>query len=226
MDLLLWLAVAVSQVLIGFLGILAIRSDFAQEHFKWFVLSFVLLSLLSMAAAGYSSIRASKFSEMVARLTEQILYEVKGSPDSYLELHLVFDQRDGGDYEKGIANFHISVPSDFPMIDTTIGVSGMRNLGEMPRLDHGIYDYLPNKSYRLPNFTIQLDKEVDIGISFVIQSRSVTLWQDYAIAWNGRAWISDFDLYKEVDGETVYLRRVRDDFPYIGRRKSGVSEEP
>lgn len=213
MDILLWLVVAITQALVAFLGILAINSEFAKEHFKTIAIVFVALTVIGIIASGWSYARASKYSEVVSQLTKQILFEVRGSPDSYLEIRPDFQ-----DSENGVAGFQFYNGSGYPMIDTTVHVNGTLGV-EFPRYDRRIGDVLHEHGGKLPSLTIQFSKDKDNRIDFAIDSRSVTVFEHLYVTWNGKSWVSDLSLRQRVgeEGEEVQIRTLRKGFPFINK---------
>jgi hypothetical protein len=102
------------------------------------------------------------------------------------------------------------------MIDTSVGIIGAAGI-KRPEYHASLGDILPRgtRSGRLHSLTVTLRKDVDNMIDFSISSRAVTLWERLVISWNGKSWISDYSLFKEVEGKQVYLKRIREDFPYL-----------
>jgi hypothetical protein len=217
MDYFLWAVVAVSQLLVGFLGILAIKSDFAGQHFKSFVAAFIVLSIIGLIASGWGVVRATNASNEIARLQKDTLYAVQGSPDSFLEIHPNFNKGEGGDYDKGIMAFSYYNDSEYPMMDTIVGINGVRNI-EYPKYGRRIGDVYSKRGGTLPGLTVQLSKEKDVEIDFYIQSRSTLLFETMVVTWNGKAWVIDWSLKREDQNkdptEVTILRKFRDDFPF------------
>lgn len=229
-DFALWATVAVTQVLVGFLGILAIKSDLAGQHFKSFVAAFAILSLLGMVASGWGAVRASKASDQIARLTQDTLYAIEGSPDSHLRLHGIFQTNLGGDSEKGIMTFQFYNKSEYPMIDTSIWIGGTRNCKATPKgFGANVGDVYAGDGGELTRLKVQLSKEKENEIHFGIKARSVLLWQDFVAVWNGKGWVSDFTLYKYIGDtqEREYIKKFRHDFPFKGKRiHDDVEDKP
>ena len=223
MDFFLWLVVAISQILLGFLGILAINSEFATSHFQWFVTAFSTLSLAGVIAGVCAFVRSTRSSDMVAQLTEQILYEVKGSPESSLVLLPNFSSAFGGSEEEGKAVLQAFNRSKYPMIDVHIGTVGHSGIDQrLPEMHFGSLN--PGQGLTFTETKLNLRKDVDNMIEFSIVARSVTLWEEIVISWNGTGWAYGYSMFKEVDGKSVYLKRIRDDFPYVDKSTKQVVE--
>jgi hypothetical protein len=191
MDYFLWATVAVTQVLVGFLGVLAIKSDFAGQHFKAFVAAFVILSVAGLIASGWGVVRATNASNEIARLQKDTLYAIAGSPDSHLQVIANFDSTVGGDYEKGIAVFLVNNDSEYPMMDTDVWV-GRRRYLDIDDYSKVVGDMYPGRTRRLPGLQVQLNKDRICEIDFGIRSRSVMLWETIKFVWDGNGWVYDW----------------------------------
>jgi hypothetical protein len=161
-------------------------------------------------------------SATIAKLSEDTLVQVKGSPDSVVELSPNFTDSAGGDYENGVAAFDFYNTSKYPMIDAYVYVSATRYL-EAERLQWKIGDVYPERGGKIPKFSVTLRKDVDSEIEFGIRSRSGMLWQRIVFSWNGKGWVIDDSMFKEVGGKEVYIKKIRDDFPYKNRKSADVA---
>jgi hypothetical protein len=219
MDFAIWAVSTITQFLIALLCVIAIKSDFATRNFNALLAAFIVLSVIGMVASGLGWKRASDSSDKIARLTENTLYAIEGSPESHLQLHGIFQTNLGADPEKGIMTFQFYNESKYPMIDTSIWVSGHRNCKPEPD-DYAVNigDVYAGDGGDLTRLKLHLSKEKENEVHFSIKSRSVTLWEDFVVVWNGKAWVSDFALYKEIDGETHYIKKFRHDFPFKNKR--------
>jgi len=164
-------------------------------------------------ASGWGFVRSSNANEALSLLTEQILYEVKGSPDAVLDIGPNFTKSQGGDYEKGIATFMYHNESDYPLVDTRVAIVGTRWL-DVPQYGVRLGDIPADRGGTLPNLTVTLPKEKTVEIEFSIDTRSVTLWQRVYFLWTGKGWVIDSTTFKEVDGKEVYLKDLRPNFPF------------
>jgi hypothetical protein len=203
-DITLWAIVAITQILVGFLGLLAIKSDFAAQHFKTFVAAFIVLSVLGMVASGVGVMRATMASAKIEQLSEQTLIAIQGSPDGYLEIYPVFET---DNYEKGIANFQFTNSSEYPMIDTYVWQSGGRHLNVVPeKYGRLLGDVYAGNGGKLPGLIANLSKEKTNMVNFAIQSRSGSLWQETVFKWNGKAWVIDSCVYStnEKNEKRIY----------------------
>ena len=62
--------------------------------------------------------------------------------------------------------------------------------------------------------TVTLPKDTTSKIEFSIDCRSVTLWQTIYFQWNGKRWVIDDTIFKEVDGKQVYVQDLRPNSPF------------
>jgi hypothetical protein len=214
-DVALAITAAVASIAVGVLGvILSLYTDLTARHRKKIIAAFLLIPAIGIAATEW---RASQAGEEITRLNNQILFEVKGSPDSYVDISPYFHGKEN--YENGVAIFSVYNDSGYPMIDTSVGIVGSTNFGDQNLLDYHrrIGDVLYERGGQLPRLTVKFSKEWDNRIDFAISSRSVYLWQYLYVTWNGKRWVSDYSLRKKVgkDGKEVYIKKLREDFPFI-----------
>ncbi len=198
MDMFLWIVSALSQAGMAVLGFwITLDPRLAEAHPKTLTICFGSLLVLALIASSLSFRRSDNESATVSILTEQILNEVKGSPDCILEIHPNFTKSQGGDYEEGICTFQYYNDSQFPMIDTTVGIVGTHYLHLSP-YGRRLGDIRPDRGGTLPGLTVTLPKDKPSSIEFSIDCRSVTLWQRIYFQWNGKGWVVDDTIFKEV----------------------------
>ncbi|HEX4413713.1 MAG TPA: hypothetical protein VH107_08795, partial [Lacipirellulaceae bacterium] len=161
-------------------------------------------------------------------LTQQILYEVKGAPDGMLTISPNFTGKKDDDKDTQECTFNFYNETDYPLIDASIGIVGTRYL-EFPTYARKIGDVRPRRGGTLLGLTVAIPKDKDkhSRVDFSIDSRSVTMWESVYFAWNGKGWIIDWTIFKEVDGREVYLRVLRPNSPFaaeVAQQKQWAKE--